>query len=248
MFSIIIATYNAESGIQKTIDSLRNQILRDFELIMIDGSSTDNTVRIIQENNDLVSYFVSEPDLGLYDAWNKGIKVAKGDWICFLGAGDILKADAFYRYNQLLLTINANIDYISAKVNRVDERGEVLTVLGRKWIWNEFKYNMTVAHVGSLHFKSLFLDYGLFDLSYKICSDYEFLLRKKNGLNCLFLDYVIGDMPIGGVSFSTKALFESARAKVKTAHQPIFKVVTQFFVQYFLLKSFRIRHKIFKKQ
>lgn len=247
MISIIIATFNAELELQKTIDSIRWQLFKNYELIIIDGYSSDNTVNIIKSNSDIVSFYVSEPDLGLYDAWNKGIKVAKGEWICFLGAGDTLNSDALQRYYNLILNINSKIDYISAKINRVDENGQILTTSGQKWIWSEFKKNMTVAHVGSLHSKTLFLENGYFDLNYKICADYELLLRKKSELKCLFLDYVIGNMPIGGVSFSTNALFESAKAKKLTAQESWHRVIFQFIIQFFLFKTFKIRHKINKK-
>ncbi|MAH80309.1 MAG: glycosyl transferase [Rickettsiales bacterium] len=100
--SIITVVYNAKTDLHKTLEELKQQQFTDFELIIIDGGSTDGTLDIIKDYNDIVSYTVSEPDNGIYDAMNKGIKAAKGDWITFLNAGD------FYVDQDRLATIFSN--------------------------------------------------------------------------------------------------------------------------------------------
>ena len=87
--SVITVCYNAIRGIEKTIQSVISQSHDDIEYIVIDGGSTDGTIDVIQKYRDKIAYFVSEPDGGIYDAMNKGIKAATGEWINFLNAGDV---------------------------------------------------------------------------------------------------------------------------------------------------------------
>ncbi len=102
---------------------------------------------------------------------------------------------------------------------------------------------MTVAHVGSLHNINLFNEIGLFNTNYKICADYELLLRKRHNLKCIFLDYVIGNMPIGGISFSFNGLKESAKAKYLTGGLNIFHVFLTFNLQIIFFYSYSFRKR-----
>lgn len=86
--SVVTVCYNAADTIEKTMLSVLNQTYHDIEYIIIDGGSTDGTVEIIRKYADRIAYWVSEPDKGIYDAMNKGIKVATGEWINFMNAGD----------------------------------------------------------------------------------------------------------------------------------------------------------------
>ena len=88
LISIIVAVYNGEKTLQRCIDSVFSQTYPHKELIIIDGGSTDGTVDILQTNNDKITYWKSEPDNGIYQAWNKALDHAKSDWICFLGSDD----------------------------------------------------------------------------------------------------------------------------------------------------------------
>lgn len=85
--SVVTVCYNAADTIEKTMLSVLNQTHHDIEYIIIDGGSTDGTVEIIRKYADRIAYWVSEPDKGIYDAMNKGIKVATGEWINFMNAG-----------------------------------------------------------------------------------------------------------------------------------------------------------------
>ncbi len=211
--SIIIATYNAGKTLQKCLDSIRPQKTDDVELLVIDGLSSDNTFGIIKENIDLINYFSIEKDQGIYDAWNKGITHSRGEWIMFLGADDVLENKALLLYLNEIEKIRKShqiIDYISARVNYTDERGRLFKVLGRSWSWSEFSKSMSVAHVSSLHNRRLFDETGLFDLQYKICADYDLLLRKKEALKSSFIPETVASMQMGGMSLSLKAVTESA--------------------------------------
>ena len=242
IISVIIATYNAQDSLEKTISSIINQSFTDFEIIIIDGGSIDRTVSIIENNIDQISYWISEKDKGLYEAWNKGITKSKGEWICFLGAGDTLVPDAFKKYVELINQSKEKFDFISAKVKRVDGNGRFLSNIGKAWRWDEFKYIMSVAHVGSLHNRHLFEEIGLFNENFKISADYELLLRKRNNLKCLFMDYVIGSMPIGGKSFSIASLIETAKVKYYLGYQSLLTILFTFVMQLITLKTYKFRH------
>ncbi len=220
--SIIIATYNAEKTLQNCLNSISLQKTKDTELLIIDGKSKDNTINIIASNKSLIDFYISEPDKGIYDAWNKGIQKATGKWIMFIGADDILLPDALTQYfNIINNTPNIeSYDYICANNEFIGANGKVLKIMGEAPSWNKMRRYMAAAHVASLHNKkNLFDKVGLYNLEYKICADYELLIRKKNKLNFLFNPIHIAQMKVGGMSFSTKAIIETYFIRKK--HQSV---------------------------
>lgn len=108
--SIIIATYNADKTLQRCLYSIALQKTEDIELLIIDGKSKDNTLEIIQKNKAIINFWLSETDKGIYDAWNKGIKLARGKWIMFLGADDMLLEGSMAFYLDYLRH-EPNLDY-----------------------------------------------------------------------------------------------------------------------------------------
>lgn len=216
--SIIIATYNASFTIKKCLESIAPQKTNQCELLIIDGNSTDNTLSIVNCYESVVDRYICESDTGIYDAWNKGIKLSKGEWLMFIGADDILLPNAI---NDYLKILNSNdlvkdVDYICAKNEYVDKNGKLLKILGSEPSWNKMRKINVAAHVASLHNKDrLFNEIGLYDLNFKICADYELLLRKGNKLKYLFIPSHIARMMIGGMSFSTKALIETYHIRAK---------------------------------
>ena len=214
--SVITATYNAENFLPIAIKSMRNQAYRNFEWIIIDGASSDRTIKLIKNSSDVITHWISEPDKGIYEAWNKGILLSRGEWIAFLGADDIYLPNGLTEYASFILkNKNIEFDYISSRVNFVTKNNRYIRTVGSKWIWNKFKYRMNIAHVGSLHNKNLFKKIGLFDTNFKICADYELLLRSKNSLKAGFIESITAEMTIGGVSDSFEAIKESMKAKIQ---------------------------------
>ena len=94
VITIITATFNADSWVENLIKSVIPQLTNKVEFIIIDGNSTDNTISLIQKYKEYIAYWCSESDNGIYDAWNKGIRKATGEWIMFLGADDLLQPGA----------------------------------------------------------------------------------------------------------------------------------------------------------
>lgn len=217
--TVITATYNAEKHLNKCMLSIFNQSYRDIEYIIIDGGSTDNTVKLIESHQQKLAYWISEPDDGIYDAWNKGIKKANGDWIVFVGADDELTPDAIQLYvNHILEHPNRkNLEFVSSRIDLVDEDLRYIKTVGNSWNWKEFKKKMITWHVGTFHAKQLFIKYGLFDTSYKISGDYELLLRARKHLCSSYFAQTTVKMRMGGVSGKNliKASKETYRAKIK---------------------------------
>lgn len=223
-FSIIIAVFNGANFLESTLRSVINQTYANYELIIIDGGSSDGTLNIIKKYEPNISYWLSEPDQGIYDAWNKGIAKSRGQWIAFLGAGDEYQKDALMAYSQFIADAPCNyFDYISSKVALTSE-GTVLKIFGIKWKWSEFKRAMLVAHVGSIHHFSLYKRFGVYDETFKIVGDYEFLLRSRDQLKAGYLNIITANMSAGGISDSYCAIFEASKAKHLTGQVNLFIV------------------------
>jgi glycosyltransferase involved in cell wall biosynthesis len=212
--SVITAVYNGGKTLEQTIKSVLGQSYKNVEFIIIDGGSSDNTVDIIKKYANQLSYWISEPDKGIYNAWNKGVAQVKGDWVCFLGSDDELLPDALEKYAAFIGDNEKGLEYVSSLILWVDGEGNGLRNYGKPWEWPKFKRVMNVAHVGSLHAKALFDKYGSFDESYKIAGDYELLLRAGEKLKAGFMPEVTARVAVTGVSHSIdQPLAEMARAK-----------------------------------
>ena len=231
LISVIIAVYNGSKTLQRCINSVSDQTYPNIELIIIDGGSTDGTVDILMDNNDKIAYWESEPDNGIYNAWNKALDHASGDWIHFLGSDDYLwKSGVFEEITPHIIEAESeNINLVYGQVARVTENDEVCCVDGETWnhTWNGIVLDgvCTFTHQGMFHHRSLFETYGRFDESYRIAGDYEMLLRAfKDGGNALFVNgLIIAGMQTGGVTANcTRLVRETARAR--SYHQ--LKVIT----------------------
>jgi len=241
--SIIIATYNADKFLKNCLDSICPQINGKTELIIIDGASLDHTIEIIKAYQSFINFWISEPDQGIYDAWNKGIKVANGEWIMFMGADDILLPNALKSYIDLLENKDiSNYDYISGINEYVNKNGILLKLLGKGAEWKLMKKGMSAAHVGSLHNKiNLFNTVGNYDLQFRICADYELLLRKRDNLKSFFINAMIAKMKVGGMSFSAKAIIETFKIRSKHNSVNLYLNILLFMRDYLAFNFFRLR-------
>lgn len=243
LITIIIATFNAEKYLHNCLNSIIPQLNSDVELIIIDGESKDGTIKIIQNNQQYIKYWISEPDKGIYDAWNKGVRVANGEWIMFIGADDELLPNAICKYLNLLNSKDfSSFDYISAQNEFINEYNQLLKLVGKGAEWRLMRKGNSAAHVASLHHKkNLFSKVGYYNLDFKICADYEILLRKNSNLKSYFLQSKIAKMKVGGMSFSTKAIKECY--EIRKLHNTIFPFFNLFLYcrDYFAFKVFKFR-------
>lgn len=209
IISIIIATYNASKTLKRCIDSIIPQLTNSCELIIIDGGSNDVTNTIISQYKLYIAYTVSEKDNGIYDAWNKGIKVANGKWIMFVGADDQLMPYAIREYLHFIKENNCkNIDLISSKRKMIKSNGNDIHTVGGKWTWPQCLKGMPISHPGALHNINIFKSYGLFDTTYKIAGDYEMLMRIGRNLKADFINNITILVQDGGISDSYQAINE----------------------------------------
>jgi glycosyltransferase involved in cell wall biosynthesis len=219
MLSIITVTFNSERTLKTTIESVLNQSISGFEYILIDGSSSDTTIEIIKsyevafKKRNINYTWISEKDGGIYDAFNKGIRLAKGDWISFLGSDDYYLEDALELYNKQIEKQSIDLDFIHSIVKVENNK-----VIRDKWQWKHFRKAMNIAHVGAFHNKNYFKKYGLYDTRYKIAGDYELLLRANNNLKTHYFAEVTAIMADGGISNSQikNVYLETTKAKIES--------------------------------
>ncbi len=235
IITLVTVVFNGVKTLRSTIESIALQICDEVEYVIIDGGSTDGTVDIIRNYEKILSYWVSEPDEGIYDAWNKAITASRGSFISFVGADDTLEPGALRMYIDHIKSA-PHINYWSSTIALGSRNGRII---GRPWNWKEFRRNMTVAHVGSMHNRELYLKYGLYDISFKIAGDYEFLLRASRSIQPGYFKSVTVIMGINGVSNSDiiGVLRETRRAKIVTRSRfPLFAYIDFYFaiIKYYI--------------
>ena len=204
LISIIVAAFNASKTLQQCIDSVAQQTYANKELIIIDGGSKDGTVDLLEANQQQISYWISEQDKGIYNAWNKGLSQAKGEWICFLGADDFFwDAQVLERMTAQLQAIPPDILVAYGQVMLLSSEGKSLFPVGEPWVTikERFKQVMCIPHQAVMHRRGLFEQYGLFDESFRIAGDYELLLRELKKGDAIFIpDLITTGMRQGGIS------------------------------------------------
>ena len=221
LISIVIAVFNGEDYLEDAILSVINQTYDNVEHIIIDGGSTDGTLDIIKKYTDKIDYWISEKDKGIYDAWNKTIQISCGQWIGFLGADDFYELNAIQMYVEKINLYN-EVEFISSQSYFCTKDKKIVRKVGKSWNWKDFSIYMNIAHVGSLHRKSLFEKYGIYDINFKVCGDYDLLLRAGNKLKVGFVNQILCNMRIGGISHGGKSkIFEEIyQAKFKNNTRP----------------------------
>jgi glycosyltransferase involved in cell wall biosynthesis len=204
--SIITITYNAEKVIERTLKSVFSQTNQNFEYLIIDGISKDNTLNIAQ--NYCVENIVSEVDKGIYDAMNKGLAKAKGEYIWFMNAGDEIADNEVVEKFLKIVEQNADIYYSDTEI--VNEEGIKLGLrsettphqLPKTLQWQDFKYGMLVCHQSFIIRKSI-APYYLLNHHYSADIDWEINCLKASHKN-IYLDFILSKYLIGG--FSVKNL------------------------------------------
>lgn len=200
--TIITSTYNCAEALIKTAASIRDQSYTNIQWIVVDGASTDGTISVITANLDIVTDWLSEPDSGIYDAWNKACRLIDGDWVMFLGAGDLI-------HHQTALTEfweKAPIDceqfsilYGNVLMTKVDGTSRYICRKTNLDCW-EFGRPALPPHQSVFHSKKLFSSPTPFDTTYRIAADSKFLLQALKIGAGLYIDITVAKMPDDGVS------------------------------------------------
>jgi glycosyltransferase involved in cell wall biosynthesis len=214
--SIITVNLNNSNGLRKTIESVINQTFTDFEYIIIDGSSIDGSVDVIREYASKVTYWITEPDIGIFNAMNKGIIQAKGEYLQFLNSGDWFPDVTIL---QKLFSVDYDSDILYGDANYIYENGikKLHHVGPEEEITLAYFLKNTLAHQATFIRKHLFSS-ELYDENFKIVSDWKFFMDRIIFKNCSIkrIDLVIINFDMSGIGSQPSHLIihNSEREKV----------------------------------
>lgn len=198
--SIITINYNNAKGLDKTLQSVINQNSQDFEYVVVDGNSSDESEKIIDSHKNYIDKWISEPDSGVYNAMNKGIRMASGDYLLFLNSGDKLADQNVIA--EILPSLKNNEDIIYGNlIYSLNELPQTLFTPPKNIDLTYF-LNSFLPHPSSFIKKNLFQKIGFYNEKFKIISDWEFFLRAIviNKASYLHIDEVISDFDNSGIS------------------------------------------------
>jgi glycosyltransferase involved in cell wall biosynthesis len=218
--SIITINFNSAEGLQKTIESVISQVFSDFEYIIIDGGSTDSSVNVIKQYENRITYWISEPDKGVYNAMNKGILQAKGEYCLFLNSGDTL-------YSKTILNEIFNMNYAEDIITgnflkqypkkEIVDKGHAYhrAKEGKNLSLFDF-FVSNIPHQATFIKRKLFDRYGLYDENYKIVSDWLFFLKTIvfESVEVKYIDTTIARFDMEGISNANMALHMLERRKI----------------------------------
>jgi len=238
LISIITIVYNNSLHIQKTLNSIFNQKYKNFELIVIDGGSTDNTLNIIKQNNDKIDFWISEKDKGIYDAFNKGMTHCEGDYIGFVNSDDILLPNALKILSRYIIKF-PDIDFFFGTVKK-----HWGTLHGYKpwkifFTWGFYSSHSTGFFIKLKSAKKV----GFYNLKYKYSSDYDFfyrmIVKKKLKGMATKKNEVFGIFNRGGFSSRVKFI-DHFKEEIKIRNDNgQSKIILALIIIYKVIKNFR---------
>ena len=207
--SIITINYNNLEGLKRTMESVVNQTWQEFEYIVIDGGSTDGSAEYIQSQREQLDYWVSEPDHGIYNAMNKGIAKATGEYLLFLNSGDHLYSAAVLAENHSAIK---DQDLIYFDIVYVDEKGSYAIAYPEALNFSFF-YLDTLCHQSTLIKRTLFDELELYDEHLRFASDWKFFMKALFQNNCTYLkvNSILSTYYLDGISSqitNQKVLYE----------------------------------------
>lgn len=174
MVSVITINLNNKEGLIKTIESVLSQTCIKFEFIVIDGNSNDGSTNVLRNYSDKLTYWISEPDTGIYNAMNKGISKSRGDYCLFLNSGDyFLSTDSL----GTLIREAAEVDLIYGDLLVVDNNRSYVRKSPDQLTFDYFYIGESLPHAATLIKRSLFDSFGLYNEHFKFVSDWEFFLK-----------------------------------------------------------------------
>ena len=255
-FTIITSTYNAASTLPRLLDSLASQTCRDFNWIVQDGASSDNTMQIVEQYLNRLPEILAdtEKDNGIYDAWNKAINRWNnnlGKWVLFLGADDKLcNEDTLEKSKQILSVLSNEVLFAAGNIYIVNYGSKIEKIPITVNISNSFKkryLGTPLPHSGLFQNRSLFSQ-SPFDSTFKIAGDYDFILKHwKFKFQTRPLNMYITDMSSGGISGNSQytLLAFDEFLKIIKKHSIKYYLIYKIYVTYHKLKS-KTKHTLLK--
>lgn len=232
--SIITVTYNSAKTLERTIKSVIEQGIDDLEYIIVDGGSTDGTLDIIKKYEYFISRWISEKDNGVYDAMNKGIRLATGEWV------HLVNSDDYYENSDVLKTVapilqNPEECFYSFSMYQ-ESKGK-----RNKYSWdgsvNKLWYSAYLPHPTMFVSKYIYDKFGLYDTAFHIAADHDMILRLiRAGIKPVYYDIVASVMTIGGLSMTqqSRAFSEFRDVIIKHGMSPL---VANFFYHVKIIRS-----------
>lgn len=198
--SIITICYNIENEIRQTCESIVNQTWQDFEWIIIDGGSTDGTLDVLEEYKNRIDIFISEKDEGIFDAMNKGILRASGEYLNFMNGGDAFSSNNSLQ-DVMVYIKNKDIYYGNAydtwpNSERKKER------IHQDYLPSDYFLNNYISHQASFIRRELFEEYGLYDKKVQGADRLKFIVFQKNACSFYYIDYFIANQQANGISWN----------------------------------------------
>ena len=241
--SIITINYQNLEGLKKTVQSVINQTYSNIEYIVIDGNSEDGTKEFLESQDSNIDYWISEPDKGIYNAMNKGILKAKGDYLLFLNSGDTL-------YNNQVISditpsLTSDEDFIVGNLF-LDAQPEGKIKSHPKKMTMSFLFRSTIAHPSSFIKREIFAMYGVYDEQLKIVSDWKlfFVALALNGASYKSIDTIISTFDMNGIS-SQKEQADNIKQEKNSVFNEYLKPAMTNEMDTYILNHFAQRSKRF---
>ena len=258
--SIITINLNNATGLLKTIESILTQTFTEFELLVIDGGSTEENISIIRSYANKIKYWITEPDNGIYNAMNKGIRQAKGDYCFFLNSGDYF-ANEFVLENIFAKEYDKDVIF-----------GNLLVWFNNKFVGKSIGkeklsfldiYGSTIKHQATFIRKDLFIKFGFYNEKLRIVADWEFFIKTigLGGASYKYLDIDISCFDNNGISNNSSDLIAEEKKIVIETFLPAmmrsdyefmlkygnYKIITKYRLTYLLLRIMAKGIKVFDK-
>ncbi len=245
LFSIITVTYNAELVLEKTIQSVLGQTaVNNIEYIIVDGKSKDGTLAIIQKYEDKIAKWVSEPDKGLYDAMNKALDMATGDYVWFINAGDeIYSPDTL----QKIINNSTDADVYYGETEEVSNEGEVIGMrrlsVPKNLSWKSFNRGMLVCHQSIIIKRTLA---GKYNALYKVAADIDWVITAlKQSKKIVNTELVLSRFAKGGISGQNIQTALIERFKIMVRHYGLLPTLWNHIFISFNFAAYYIKHRRF---
>ncbi len=236
-FSIIIPSLNSSRTIRRSLDSIIHQNFLDFEILIIDGNSIDDTISVINSYNDFRIKLFSGFDRGIYDAMNKGLQWAQGNWLYFMGSDDYLHDEFVLSDIQKFITSSRNkVVYGNVKVHGETGWANHGELYGGEFEFRKF-YKSNICHQSIFYNRGFILENSIkYNLRFPICADWDFNFQCWNQTKFEYTSRVIAVFQAGGIS-SRNDIFEpflKERKKYLPYHYRLREVIKKFYRQWII--------------
>jgi glycosyltransferase involved in cell wall biosynthesis len=242
VLSVITVVYNNVDHVERTLLSVLNQTYPHIEYIVIDGSSTDGTLKVIEKYKDRLAKFISEPDKGIYDAMNKGLSLATGDYVLFMNSGDEIYVPE--TIDQVFASAD-NADIYYGETEMLNDKGESLGQRRHKapagFTWRSFKYGMSVSHQAIYIKRSLVEPY---DPRYKLSADIDWIIRAaKKAKTIVNVNQYVAKYLVGGMSKTKHRQSLQERFDIMKRYYGLLPTIFNHLIIAFNLGWYWLRHR-----